>query len=254
MGTREIDVVDRMRYAHEALAGLRQPIVRRSIAPADPGHWPAVVAVFILAAGVACACVVGADQRNAARRPAFASDTARIVRIDGKSAPSGHLLFTAVRRSRPSSARTATAREATAREAMETSQQNAVRAALDCVPPGSRRAASIEPGKLTGGSAGLMFALTIVDALDPLDIDGQIAGTGTISSTGVVGPIDEIALKARAALYARADMFLVPKAQAALAKRAAPDLRVVGVETLDEAVRSLGRTDGCHRAKGGQSG
>jgi PDZ domain-containing protein len=99
-----------------------------------------------------------------------------------------------------------------------------------------------------------MFALTIVDALDPLDIDGQIAGTGTIAPTGVVGPIDEIALKARAALQAGADTFLVPKAQAAFAKRAAPSLRVVGVDTLDEAVRSLGRTDGCDRAKGGKSG
>ena len=249
MDTREIDGANRMRCAAEALARPRRAVVQASIAPADHGNWPVVVAVLILAAGVACACVVGADERKADRRPAFASDTARVVRIDGKSAPGGHLFYTAVRRSRPPSARTATARVA-----METSQRNAVRAALDCVAPSRRRTVSIEPGQLTGGSAGLMFALTIVEGLDPLDLDGQIAGTGTISSTGVVGPIEEIALKARAARHAGADVFLAPKAQAAAAERAASDLRVVGVDTLDEALRSLGRTDGCNRAKGGKSG
>ncbi|MGW5055227.1 YlbL family protein [Actinokineospora sp. NPDC004072] len=93
-----------------------------------------------------------------------------------------------------------------------------------------------------GPSAGLMFALAIVDRLTEGDLaDGQIiAGTGEITSQGVVGPIGGIAFKMTAAAEAGATTFLVPAANCAEAVDNAPEgLRLVRVETLEGAVQSL---------------
>ncbi len=55
--------------------------------------------------------------------------------------------------------------------------------------------------RIGGPSAGLMFALGILDKLGPDDLTGGrfIAGTGTIDVTGEVGPIGGIPLKLIAA-------------------------------------------------------
>ena len=80
-----------------------------------------------------------------------------------------------------------------------------------------------------GPSAGLIFALAIVDKLTPGELeDGQtIAGTGEIDVKGNVGPIGGISFKLVAAKEAGATTFLVPadncaEAKAARARRAAP--------------------------------
>jgi PDZ domain-containing protein len=93
-----------------------------------------------------------------------------------------------------------------------------------------------------GPSAGLMFALAIVDKLTPGDLNGGqfVAGTGEISSDGQVGPIGGISFKMTAAREAGATVFLVPGGNCFDARREPPDgLRLVKVDTLADAVTAL---------------
>jgi len=71
---------------------------------------------------------------------------------------------------------------------------------------------SIRLDDVGGPSAGMMFALGIIDKLTPEDIAGgaHVAGTGTINSTGVVGPIGGIRQKLYGAKTAGATVFLAP--------------------------------------------
>lgn len=92
--------------------------------------------------------------------------------------------------------------------------------------------------KVGGPSAGMMFALGIVDTLTPGDLTGgkHIAGTGTISPEGVVGSIGGIAQKMAAARQSGASMFLAPAANCDDVVGHVPDgLQVVKVETLADA-------------------
>lgn len=103
---------------------------------------------------------------------------------------------------------------------------------------------SIEVGNRIGGpSAGLMFALAVVDKLRPGSLTGglHVAGTGEIDADGVVRPIGGIQQKLAGAVDAGATVFLVPARncrEAALAP-AADELRLVRVRTLDDAVDAL---------------
>jgi len=93
-----------------------------------------------------------------------------------------------------------------------------------------------------GPSAGLMFSLAVVDKLTTGNLVGStfVAGTGTISSDGKVGPIGGIAHKMVAARAAGATVFLVP---AKNCYEASSDnrtgLRLVKVESLSQAVDAL---------------
>ncbi|OJV82224.1 MAG: signal protein PDZ [Cellulomonas sp. 73-92] len=93
-----------------------------------------------------------------------------------------------------------------------------------------------------GPSAGMMFALGIVDRLTPADeTNGQrIAGTGTIDVTGAVGPIGGIRQKMAGALRDGATWFLAPKANCGDVTGHVPaGLRVVAVATLHDAVAAV---------------
>lgn len=93
-----------------------------------------------------------------------------------------------------------------------------------------------------GPSAGLMFALGIIDKLEPESLTGGrvIAGTGEIDPKGTVGPIGGIAQKMRGALAAGATVFLVPVANCAEALRSRPaGLQLVKVSTLHQALAAL---------------
>jgi Lon-like protease len=95
-----------------------------------------------------------------------------------------------------------------------------------------------------GPSAGLMFALGIVDKLTPgsLTAGEHIAGTGTIDDAGHVGAIGGITQKMIGARRAGATVFLSPPGNCAEAKATKPDgLRLVRAKTLDSAVASLDR-------------
>ncbi|HEX6920660.1 MAG TPA: PDZ domain-containing protein [Actinomycetes bacterium] len=93
-----------------------------------------------------------------------------------------------------------------------------------------------------GPSAGLMFALGIVDKLTPGALTGgrYVAGTGTIDDTGKVGPIGGITQKLLGAHDAGASVFLVPADDCEQAVKTAPEgLRLVKVDTLATAVDAL---------------
>lgn len=101
---------------------------------------------------------------------------------------------------------------------------------------------TIRLGDTGGPSAGLIFALAIVDKLTPGELNGGrfIAGTGEISEDGTVGPIGGIPFKMVAAKQAGATTFLVPEENCAEAKARAPqDLELIKVDTLTSAVKSL---------------
>lgn len=89
-----------------------------------------------------------------------------------------------------------------------------------------------------GPSAGMMFALGIVDKLTPGAMTGGeiIAGTGTIDSAGAVGPIGSIRQKLWGADGAGADWFLAPESNCDEVTGHVPDgLTVFAVSSLDEA-------------------
>jgi PDZ domain-containing protein len=97
-------------------------------------------------------------------------------------------------------------------------------------------------GDIGGPSAGMMFALGIIDKLTTLDLTGGkfIAGTGEIEAGGQVDAIGGIQQKMVAARQAGATVFLAPAANCSDTKGAIPPgLRVVKVSTLDQAVTYL---------------
>jgi PDZ domain-containing protein len=93
-----------------------------------------------------------------------------------------------------------------------------------------------------GPSAGLMFALGILEKVGPTELTGGrfIAGTGTIDPDGKVGPIGGIPLKMIAARHKGAVVFLVPADNCDEAKRATPaGLQLVKASSLHDAVTAL---------------
>ncbi|NUQ90120.1 YlbL family protein [Glycomyces sp. MUSA5-2] len=93
-----------------------------------------------------------------------------------------------------------------------------------------------------GPSAGLMFALGIVDRVTEGDLtDGTVvAGTGEIDPEGNVGGIGGIQQKIAGAADANAEVFLAPASNCSDAVTGAPaDMTIVRVETLEDAVSAL---------------
>ncbi len=101
----------------------------------------------------------------------------------------------------------------------------------------------IDSGDVGGPSAGLAFALTLIDVLTPGSLTGdqQVAATGEILVDGRVGPIGGLHQKTTAVKETDATVFLVPADQAAEAQAEAEgsDVRVIPVSTLDEALVAL---------------
>jgi PDZ domain-containing protein len=101
---------------------------------------------------------------------------------------------------------------------------------------------SISSGDIGGPSAGTMWALGMYDLLTPGDLTGgrTIAGTGTISADGTVGPIGGVQNKIVAAKRAGADVFLVPRGQNYDdAKKVAGDLPLVPISSFQDALDYL---------------
>ena len=93
-----------------------------------------------------------------------------------------------------------------------------------------------------GPSAGMMFALGIIDNLTEGELNGgqHVAGTGTITSAGVVGPIGGIRQKLFGAERAGAEYFLAPVDNCDEVVGNIPDgLTVIPVATLEEALATL---------------
>jgi PDZ domain-containing protein len=97
-------------------------------------------------------------------------------------------------------------------------------------------------GNIGGPSAGMMFALGIVDKLTPGGLTGGkfIAGTGEIAANGAVSPIGGIQQKMAGARAAGATIFLTPAANCPDTKGAVPaGLRLARVSTLRQALGDL---------------
>lgn len=97
---------------------------------------------------------------------------------------------------------------------------------------------SISLEKIGGPSAGMVFALGIIDRLTPGDMTGgnSIAGTGTLSYDGKVGAIGGIEQKMWGAVRDGSEWFLAPSANCAEVVGNEPEgLTVVSVSTLEEA-------------------
>lgn len=93
-----------------------------------------------------------------------------------------------------------------------------------------------------GPSAGMMFTLAIYDKLTPGELTGgeHIAGTGTISADGTVGPIGGIVQKMYGAQGAGADWFLAPASNCSeVVGRVPAGLEVFAVATLDDAIEAV---------------
>ena len=100
----------------------------------------------------------------------------------------------------------------------------------------------INIGNVGGPSAGMMFALAIIDKLTPANLTGGkfIAGTGEVAVGGAVGPIGGIQQKMAAARAAGATVFLAPVGNCRDPVGAVPPgLRVVQVSTLSGALSAL---------------
>ena len=127
------------------------------------------------------------------------------------------------------------------------SKQVATSVALGWVREHSGAAASVKAEDLEvdsvfeGPSAGLMLALAVVDAAMPGQLRGthRIAGSGRLASDGRIEPVSAIELKVLAAERDGADIFLAPRANAAEAFYAATRLRVIPVDTFDDAMDAL---------------
>jgi Lon-like protease len=99
----------------------------------------------------------------------------------------------------------------------------------------------IDSGDVGGSSAGLMFALGILDSVTDGDLTRGhfVAGTGTIAADGTVGPVSGAAEKVVAAARAGADVFLVPRVNYAEAREWPTSMTIVPVDRFQDAVASL---------------
>lgn len=102
---------------------------------------------------------------------------------------------------------------------------------------------TIESGAIGGPSAGLMWSLGLVDLLTPGDLTHgrTVAGTGTISPDGTVGPIGGIEQKVVGAEHAGATVFFAPASEAPAARAVAHHITVVAVRRYTDALAYLAR-------------
>ncbi len=101
---------------------------------------------------------------------------------------------------------------------------------------------TIQLNNVGGPSAGMMFALGIIDTLTPGSLNGgrNVAGTGTITADGTVGAIGGIRQKMYGAADAGAKYFLAPQSNCNEVTGHIPaGLRVFSVSTLDDALGDL---------------
>jgi Lon-like protease len=100
---------------------------------------------------------------------------------------------------------------------------------------------TIDLGRVGGPSAGLPFALDVLDELGTeVDHGYRVAATGEIAIDGSVLPVGGLKQKTYGVRQAGADVFLVPAGEnAEEARRYAGNLRIVPVENFQQALRFL---------------
>lgn len=100
----------------------------------------------------------------------------------------------------------------------------------------------IDSSNIGGPSAGMMYTLAIMNVLTPEDLTHglRIAGTGTIATSGAVGPIGGVRQKVVGATKSGAEYILVPQANYEEALTADIEgAEIVAVGTIDDALEFL---------------
>ncbi|MFN2467241.1 MAG: PDZ domain-containing protein [Gaiellaceae bacterium] len=102
-------------------------------------------------------------------------------------------------------------------------------------------AVTIDAGGVGGPSAGLAFALDVMEELGrDVDRGYRVAATGAIDLHGNVGQIGGVRQKTYGVREADVDIFLVPAGKNATeARRHAGGVRVIAVKTFPQALRAL---------------
>jgi PDZ domain-containing secreted protein len=101
---------------------------------------------------------------------------------------------------------------------------------------------AVDTGTVGGPSAGLMMTLAFLDALHPGDLTAAraVAGTGTVTVDGAVGPISGARFKVEAAIQSGMDVFFTPvEHRDEVTDAAAGRIEVVAVSSVREAVDYL---------------
>lgn len=100
---------------------------------------------------------------------------------------------------------------------------------------------TIDAGNVGGPSAGLAFALEVMEELGHrIDRGYRIAATGQINLDGTISPIGGVKQKTFGVRQAKADVFLVPAGDNAReARRYANGVRIIAVRSFQQALRIL---------------
>jgi PDZ domain-containing protein len=100
----------------------------------------------------------------------------------------------------------------------------------------------VKVGNVGGPSAGQTLALAIYDKLTPGELTGgkRIAGTGTITPEGIIGPVGGVKQKMYAATRAGVTWFLAPSANCDQVIGNIPDgLTVIKVSTIQDSLKAV---------------
>jgi PDZ domain-containing protein len=100
----------------------------------------------------------------------------------------------------------------------------------------------VQVGNVGGPSAGQILALAIYDKLTPGELTGgqKIAGTGTITPEGEIGPVGGVKQKMYGAKKAGVKWFLAPSENCDQVIGNIPDgIRVVKVSTIQDSLRAV---------------
>jgi PDZ domain-containing protein len=108
---------------------------------------------------------------------------------------------------------------------------------------------AFDTGEIGGPSAGLAFALTLLDELTAGDLLGgeDVAVTGTMEVDGTVGPIGGLPQKVSAVRQAGIEHFLVPEGNGEMdvaLEVAGDDVELIPVATVADALAALERLGG----------
>jgi Lon-like protease len=170
-----------------------------------------------------------------------------ITAVDGTPVGCHHDLVTMIRNRAPGAPVTLTVQRGGVTKTETLVTKNVANSAVVGIQLGSPTyrfpfQVKINLANIGGPSAGLMFALGIVDKLTPDGLTGGrfIAGTGEIEPSGVLQPIGGIQQKMAGARAAGATVFLTPAANCANVGGSVPaGLRVVRVSNLANAISEL---------------
>jgi Lon-like protease len=173
-----------------------------------------------------------------------------IVAVDGKPTPTIPALRAQVAKARPGQSLSVTVQRGTKETTYEVKTmadpRQKGRSIIGFAPQQSADIklpipVRIDAGNVGGPSAGLAFALEVMEELGHNVTHGyKVAATGAIELNGAVTPIGGVKQKIFGVRKTGADVFLVPAGDnAEVARRYASGVRVIAVKTFPQALRAL---------------